>query len=160
MHRRHSDLTGAHGNPVDCPPTACHRPPRRGDLPSERRALEASLALVDSAIKERGDDERIHAARGLTLAGLGRRAEALREASWLHESLPYRHDKFQGHVVAENRARIMAQLGETDAALDEIESLLAEPSHVSVHTLRLDPSWDPIRDQPRFRALLAKYAPR
>lgn len=132
----------------------------RGDRSSTRRALEASLALVDSAIKERGDDERIHAARGLTLAGLGRRDEALAEASWLHESLPYRHDKFQGRVVAENRARIMAQLGETDAALDEIESLLAEPSHVSVHTLRLDPSWDPIRDQPRFRALLAKYAPR
>jgi serine/threonine-protein kinase len=78
----------------------------------------------------------------------------------LRESLPYRHDKLQGRIVAENRARIMAQLGETVAALDEIESLLAEPSDVSVHTLRLDPSWDPIRDEPRFRALLAKYAPR
>ncbi len=47
--------------------------------------------------------------------------------------------------------------GEVDAALDEIEQLLAGPGYVSVHTLRLDPRWDPIREHPRFQALLAKY---
>jgi len=26
-----------------------------------------------------------------------------------------------------------------------------------VHKLRLDPRWDPIREHPRFKALLAKY---
>ena len=28
---------------------------------------------------------------------------------------------------------------------------------LSVHTLRLDPRWDPIREHPRFQTLLAKY---
>ncbi len=55
------------------------------------------------------------------------------------------------------RARILAQAGELDAALDEIEQLLAGPGYLSVHTLRLDPRWDPIRAHPRFQALLAKY---
>jgi serine/threonine-protein kinase len=63
-------------------------------------------------------------------------------------------------MLAESRARILAQAGEADAALDEIERLLAQPSWLSVHTLRLDPLWDPIRDHPRFRALLARYTAR
>ena len=38
--------------------------------------------------------------------------------------------------------------------------ILAEPSDVTVHTLRLYPLWDPIREHPKFKALLAKYASR
>ncbi len=88
------------------------------------------------------------------MAGLGRRQEALREARWLQQSLPYRGDANRGRLLAEWRARILAQAGEVAAALDEIELLLAGPGYLSVHTLRLDPRWDPLRDRPRFQALL------
>ena len=133
----------------------------RGDSLAALGAFDSACVFLDSAIKEHADDERIHAARGLALAGLGRRDEALREARWLQRSVPYREDKAQGgNVVAEARARILAQLGDADGAVDEIESLLARPSHLSVHTVRLDPHWDPIRSHPRFRAALAKFAVR
>jgi hypothetical protein len=72
----------------------------------------------------------------------------------------YREDAFDGPMLAETPARILAQAGEAEAALDEIERLLAGPSWLSVHILRLDPLWDPIRNHPRFKALLAKYAER
>ncbi len=91
------------------------------------------------------------------MAGLGRRQEALREARWLQQSVVYRVDALDGRYVAEERARILAQAGEVDAALDEIEQDLAGPGRLSVHALRLDPRWDPIREHPRFQALLAKY---
>ena len=52
----------------------------------------------------------------------------------------------------------MAQLGETGKALDEIEQLLARPGTFSVHELRLHPDFDPIRNDPRYLALLRKYA--
>lgn len=68
----------------------------------------------------------------------------------------YREDALGGPLVAEDRARILAQLGESDAALEEIERLLAAPSRLSVQTLRLDPLWDPIRDHPRFQRLVAR----
>lgn len=132
----------------------------RGDRPAARGAFDSARVFLDSAIKENTDDERIHAARGLALAGLGRRQEALREAQWLQRSVAYRKDKFQGGFVVENRARILAQVGDAEAALDEIESLLARPSQFSVHTLRLDPSWDLIRTHARFRALLGKSGAR
>ena len=81
----------------------------------------------------------------------------MREARWLQRSVVYREDALEGRYVAEERARILVQAGEVDAALDEIEELLAGPGLLSVHTLRLDPRWDPIRDDPRFHALLEKY---
>jgi len=112
---------------------------------------------LDSALGGLPDDWRVHAARGLALAGLGRRDEALREARWLQQSVDYREDAFGGPLLAEARARILAQAGDAEAALDEIERLLAGPSYLSVHTLQLDPRWDPIREHPRFKALLAKY---
>ena len=42
-------------------------------------------------------------------------------------------------------------------ALDLIEELLSIPCQLSVGLLRLDPVWDPLRDNPRFQALLEKY---
>ncbi len=91
------------------------------------------------------------------MAGLGRRQEALREARWLQQSVVYRDDAFTGRYVAKERAWILAQAGAVDDALNEIEQLLAGPGFLSVHKLRLDPRWDPIREHPRFQALLAKY---
>jgi len=127
------------------------------DREAARAAFDSARALLDSVMKELPDDWRVHAGRGLALAGLGRRDEALREASWLQRSEVYRNDAVDGPLVAEDRARILAQAGDAEAALGEIERLLAEPSLVSVHTLRLDPRWDPIREHPRFKALLVKY---
>ena len=132
----------------------------RGDREEARVAFDAARARLDSALRELPNDHRVHAARGLALAGLGRRDEARHEALWLQESVVYREDAFGGRRVAEDRAKVLAQIGDGDAALDEIERLLAGPSLLSVHTLRLDPRWDPIREHPRFKALLAKYTER
>jgi hypothetical protein len=113
---------------------------------------------LDSVVRELPDDWRVHAARGLTLVGLARRDDGLREARWLEQSVVYREDAVWGPIVAEYRARILAQAGEAGRALDEIERLVMEPSHFSVHKLRLDPLWDSIREQPRYKALLTRYA--
>jgi len=129
----------------------------RGDHAAARAAFASAHVRLDSVLRELPDDWRVHAARGLALAGLGRRDAALREARWLRQSVVYREDAYKGPSVAEDRARILAQAGEADAALDEIERLLARPSWLSVHTLRLDPRWDPIRNDPRFQALLRRY---
>jgi hypothetical protein len=80
---------------------------------------------------------------------------ALQGARW--QTAVLKADAYQGPLLAENRARILAQAGGAEAALDEIEKLLAGPSWLSVHTLRLDPRWDPIRNHPRFKGLLTKY---
>jgi serine/threonine-protein kinase len=129
-----------------------------GDTRAALAAFDSALVLLDSALALLPDDWRVHAARGLTLVGLGRRPEAQREARWLSESKLYRDDAFFAPGVAVERAQILAGIGDVDAALTEIERLLAGPSGSSVYEFQLNPLWDPIRAHPRFQALLVKYA--
>ena len=131
-----------------------------GDRPAARAAFDSARVLLDSVVRELPDDWRVHAARGLALAGLGRRDETLQETRWLQQSVVYRADAFFGAVCAEARARVLAQVGDADAALDQIDRLLTKPAFFSIHSIQLDPLYDPIRDHPRFKALLAKYAER
>jgi hypothetical protein len=49
------------------------------------------------------------------------------------------------------------RLEQVEQRLAQLCTLLAGPGFLSVHTLRLDPRWDPIRNDPRFQALLEKY---
>jgi serine/threonine-protein kinase len=130
----------------------------RGEAAAARAAFDVARVRLDAAIGEHPDDWHVHADHGLALAGLGRRDEALGEARWLQQSTLYHEDAFFGPFLAEARATILAQIGDAEAALDEIQRLLARPSGLSVHTLRLYPLWDPIREHPRFKALLAKYS--
>jgi eukaryotic-like serine/threonine-protein kinase len=129
----------------------------RGDHAAARTAFDSARMRLDSRVREFPDDYYAHFARGMALAGLGRRGEASREARWLQQSVIYREDAFLGPAYAESRALILAQVGDAEGACDELERLLARPSLVSVHELRLHPLFDPIREHPRFKALLAKY---
>ncbi|NWG13936.1 MAG: hypothetical protein HXY20_10425 [Acidobacteria bacterium] len=49
-------------------------------------------------------------------------------------------------------------VGEYDAALDHLEYLMSIPGDLGVGALRLDPAWNPVRDHPRFQALIRKYS--
>ena len=49
---------------------------------------------------------------------------------------------------------IYVRVGEYERAIDQLEFLLSITSWVSVNSLRIDPIWEPVRDNPRFRRLL------
>ena len=53
-------------------------------------------------------------------------------------------------------AHIYVMVGEYEAAIDQLEVLLSIPSELSVQLLRIDPRYDPLRDHPRFQALLER----
>jgi serine/threonine-protein kinase len=71
------------------------------------------------------------------------------------ELLPVSKDAMLGTYRAIDLAQIYTMVGEKDAAIDELEHLLSIPSPLSVHLLRLDPIWDPLRNHPRFQRLVA-----
>jgi len=47
-------------------------------------------------------------------------------------------------------------LGDTSAALDQLQALLAVPSYFSAGRLRIDPTFAPLRGNPRFEQLVAR----
>jgi serine/threonine-protein kinase len=129
----------------------------RGDTGAARAAFDSTIVTLDSVLAVSPDLWTARSARGWALAGAGRWQEALSEARWLRESPEYGRDAY-APVLKRDVARILAQAGEPDAALDEIEQLLGRAGRLNVNVLRLDPRWDPIRDHPRFQELLEEYA--
>ncbi|MEE9118561.1 MAG: hypothetical protein V3U02_08215, partial [Calditrichia bacterium] len=55
-------------------------------------------------------------------------------------------------------ANIYTLVGDHDAAIDQLAYLLSIPCGMTVHRIRLDPVYDPLRGHPRFKELLAKYS--
>ena len=67
-----------------------------------------------------------------------------------------RYDAIGGPAFVEELAAVYALLGRQDEAIEQLEYLLTVPSYVTVASLRIDPTWDSLRDHPRFQALLAR----
>ena len=128
----------------------------RGDSAAARSAFAGALRQLDSALKKLPGDWRVHASRGIALAGVGRRVEARQEAEWIGNSDIYRRSFFWGIGVKSGQARIFAQAGMAGEAVGKIEFLISVGSE-TVHSLQFDPRWDPIRSDPRFQALLKSY---
>ncbi len=129
---------------------------KRGDVAAARTAfLDAEQALqIPLANPVTATDA--HSYLGLVYAGLGRKQDALAAASNASDSMPMSRDIMVGAYMLERRARVEAQVGETQSALDHLEQLMRAPagSVLSVASLRIDPAWDAIRNDPRFQALV------
>jgi len=73
--------------------------------------------------------------------------------SWrVSGSQEYTYD--DGPLRSTWRAKILAWAGEKDQALAEFSRLLHVPYGTNVYGDRFDPGWLPLRDDPRFKALL------
>ena len=91
---------------------------------------------------------------------LGRDAEAIATARHASEVLPLNKDAYFGAFQLEGLAEIQAHAGQPEQAIELLQRLLAIPAGATMSFTRLerDPIWDPLRHNPRFEALLKKYA--
>jgi hypothetical protein len=71
---------------------------------------------------------------------------------------PESKDAFEGPQITEQVAQVYTILGDNARAIDFLDELLSRPSEVTSQSLKLDPAWDPLRKDPAFQALFAKYA--
>jgi len=53
-------------------------------------------------------------------------------------------------------AEVYARTGQVEPAIDVLEKLMSVPSGINANLLRVDPCYDPLRNHPRFQALIAK----
>jgi TolB-like protein/DNA-binding winged helix-turn-helix (wHTH) protein/Flp pilus assembly protein TadD len=125
----------------------------QGDAARAAAAFESARALLAAEAAASPGDGRLHGALAVALAGLGRRADAVRHAGRALELMPH-PQAFDTSNVREDAALAFTMAGAHDAALDQISILLATPAHFSVQSLRLDPRWDPLRAHPRYRELV------
>jgi TolB-like protein/Flp pilus assembly protein TadD len=126
-----------------------------GRRESARGLMEAELPSLENDARERPDQPGPHEALGIAYAILGRSTDAVREGRLATELLPISSDAYDGPLVLTDLARIYALMGEVELAIDQLEILISIPGDVSPPLLAVDPIWDPLRDAPRFRALVA-----
>jgi TolB-like protein/Tfp pilus assembly protein PilF len=128
-----------------------------GQPEAARAYYDTARAFLESEVQDQPEDSRLHSSLGIAYAGLGRKEEAVREGKIAVELMPVIRDALRGPYRTADLARIYTMIGEYDAAIDQIDYLLSIPGPLSVNLVRIDPAWDPLRDHPRFQALLEKY---
>jgi tetratricopeptide (TPR) repeat protein len=130
----------------------------QGDMTNSRTEFEKALVTSERLLREAPDDAARHAQYGLILAALNRKQEALAEGNRAVELLPESRDAFDGPGLTASLAQICAWTGEFDEAFRLVDHLLATPNGLTIPMLKLDPAWDPLRSDPRYQALIDKYA--
>ena len=116
---------------------------------------DSTRMLLEAKIQEDPEDSRYHSTLGITYAGLGRREEALRAGQKGVELLPISKEALRGYYREVDLAIIYTMVGEYEAAIDKLAYLLSIPGDLSVPLLRIDPTYDPLREYPRFKGLVA-----
>jgi TolB-like protein/cytochrome c-type biogenesis protein CcmH/NrfG len=128
----------------------------QGDLTRSRSLLEETRPLHETGVRDHPDDPEFLASLGKVYALLGRKEDAIRAARRAVELCPESKDAVDAPFYATNLAFVYAQTGEVDQAVTLISGLLTTPAaeRVNLAYLRLSWEWDPLRNDPRFKALL------
>jgi serine/threonine protein kinase/tetratricopeptide (TPR) repeat protein len=129
----------------------------------DRPTMEARFAVAREQLNRKVEVRPRHAlllsALGVIDAALGRKQEAIQEARRAVEMLPISEDAMDGPLLVSNLAIVYARTNEPDLAFQELAISIKTPGGVNYGELKLDPAWDPLRDDPRFDKLLTQLAP-
>ncbi len=117
-----------------------------------------ALEILVESIKSHPDDHRYQSALGLAHAGLGHRKEAIEAGKRAIEILPLSKNAFYGGSPHLEIALIYDMLGESDLAIDHLETVLSIPNYFTVEWLKRDVRYKNIRTNPRYENLISTYA--
>jgi TolB-like protein/Tfp pilus assembly protein PilF len=129
-----------------------------GDDAASRTALLKAKDILEEQVKQKPDDADLHVQLAKLLAWLGEKDVAIAQAQRAMDLRPESKDAFEGPQITEQVAQVYAILGDNARAIELLDGLLSRPSEVTLQTLKVNPAWDPLRNDPGFQALFAKYA--
>jgi TolB-like protein/Tfp pilus assembly protein PilF len=129
-----------------------------GDLPGAQTEAQKAIKILEERLRQRPNEILTMTELSWVYLALNRKADALKSSRKAAELLPPQKDALVGDYNLSGLAEIEARIGETADAVAILRELLSIPAgdSVSVARLKIDPVWDPIRNDPRFQKLLSE----
>jgi TolB-like protein len=132
-----------------------------GDRAAAQETWRQARSELEPFLKEQPENDNLMGDLALTNMALGDKATALALSERAMAAVPIEKDALNGPGAMEILARVAAQMGEPDRAIVALQKLLsvpyigvlAENAPLTPALLRLDPMFDPLRNDPRFQKL-------
>ena len=132
-----------------------------GDHAAAQKSWRQARSELQSFLKEQPENFQLIGDLALSNTGLGDKAAALAQAERAVALVPIDKDAWQGPGAIEFLARVAAGTGEADRAIAALQKLLSIPYSgpmtrqlpLTPALLRLDPMFDPLRNDLRFQKL-------
>jgi len=135
-----------------------------GDHAGAQESWRQARSELEPFLKEQPDNYNLLGDLALTNMGLGDKAAAFALVERAMGAMPIEKDALDGPLPIDNLARVAAQMGEPDRAIAALQRLLSIPSPnlppLTPALLRLDPMFDPLRNDARFQKLVASSPPK
>jgi class 3 adenylate cyclase/Tfp pilus assembly protein PilF len=134
-----------------------------GDHSAAQESWRQAHIELEFFLKEQPENFSLMGDLALTSMGLGDKAAAFKLIESAMAVIPIEKDAVAGPIPIEILARVSARMGEPDRAIAALEKLLSIPYDgalaqnvpLTPALLRLDPMFDPLRNDARFQKLAA-----
>jgi tetratricopeptide (TPR) repeat protein len=134
-----------------------------GEAANAKASYSQCRQLLEAGLRAQPDNAELLSLLALIDAGLGEKDVAMKEVERAMELLPASKDALDGPFFEEVRAKVLARFGEKDGAIVALQHLLTTPYYsgppITPALLRLDPTWDNLRGDPRFQKLTVDKPP-
>jgi len=121
-----------------------------GDAEGARRAAQRALARTEKIVALEPDNG---SAMGYAVGALATLGEAERAKEWAERAMLLDPDNL--NMRYNFACTLIVDLHDYEAALDLLESAFEKLRIEAVNSTKMDPDMDPVRDHPRFKAMIA-----